>query len=248
MNKISHFRTVLLSAHGLLCAGLIGLTSSAQSALSVSAIFDDTDSVNASAFAGNVSTADLLSAVGTSVDSFTGAWSNSGGAGVAGEAGLTELTDGLHGGAFTGWTTVTVGASVTYDLGVGTGFGWDLDTVRSISAFGVASLANQEFTFEYETVSGGGFSTLGTFGPVDTSAATVPGTYYSTQITLTNSTEPLASGVRYVRFTARPTTDSNPAFRELDVIGTPTVGVPEPSSAALVGLGCLSLAFRRRKP
>lgn len=245
MSKIPHSRTVFLSAHGLLCAGMIGLTSSAQSALSVSAIFDDTDSVNASAFAGNVSTTDLLSAAETSVESFTGAWSNSGGSGVAGEAGLAELTDGVHGGAFDGWTTVTVGASVTYDLGVGTGLGWDLDTVRSISAFGVASLANQEFTFEYETVSGGGYTTVGTFGPVDTSAATVPGTYYSTQITLTNSTEPLASGVRYVRFTARPTTDSNPAFRELDVVGTATI--PEPSSAVLLGAGLGLLLIRRRR-
>ena len=69
----------------------------------------------------------------------------------------------------------------------------------------------------------------------------------STKVTLTDLD---ISGIQYIKFTANLITGNGNGqvfiWREIDVEGTATA-VPEPSSAALLGLGGLALIFRRRK-
>ena len=215
-----------------LAIGLIGLAPTAQSAIIVDAVYDT--STSADAYAADILLGDLLSTA--TVDSSAGTW---GGDGIAG------LTDGLHGAPYAGWVNPSIGdAVVTWDLGLGdNGAGWDLTLIQSISAFGNNALANQEFILEYETVAGGGFATLGTFGPVDTSAA--GGLETSTKITITDDSGVVASGVRYLRFSGRPTGAVNPGYRELDVDGVSTI--PEPATAGLLGMSLVSLFLMRRR-
>jgi hypothetical protein len=68
---------------------------------------------------------------------------------------------------------------------------------------------------------------------------------------ITNDSGPLiASGIDGVRFdftnTATGSISGWTWYRELDVIGT-AIPVPEPSAAALLGLGALAWVRRRRK-
>ena len=94
---------------------------------------------------------------------------------------------------------------------------------------------------------GGSFATLATvnYQPL---TATAPGDSGATKVTLTGL-DP--TGIDAIRFTAASVNGgaNGGAFvwRELDVFGTDTAAIPEPSSALLIGLGAFGLACRRRR-
>jgi hypothetical protein len=151
-----------------------------------------------------------------------------------------ELTDGAYGSIYVSgtldidgaWDNPAGTATITYDLDLsGAALGYDITSIVSYAGWSSASLGQQVITVEYSVVGDAGWTSLGT----GTNAGAASS---STKVTFGDLT---ASGVDSIRFTSGSWT----VFREFDAIGTATV--PEPSSAALLGLGGLALIFRRRK-
>jgi PEP-CTERM motif len=159
------------------------------------------------------------------------------------------LNDGVHGannqpvqGAFS-----TIGATVTYDLGIGAGLGYTLRSIQSIASWSNDGYGNQAYTVEIKLVGSGLFTALATVSntPFITGTATSGG---ATKTTLTDSSGILASGVQFIRFTAAAAGQSAgggaSVYREIDVNGV--AALPEPASLGLFGLGALCILRRRR--
>lgn len=142
-----------------------------------------------------------------------------------------ELTDGIHGADYDevpgdqvqgAWTTV--GATATYHLGAGPrGFGYDLVSIRSVSAWNSAGFGNQTWLVDVKPV-GRTFSRLGEVNFHPFAAEPLDGGG-ATKVTLTGKSGKLARGIEAIRFTAGRVPNSlDGAFvwRELDVIGVPS--------------------------
>lgn len=217
----------------------LGWATAAHATLIVDSVTDG----SASAYSANVSSIDLLN--GLAPESQSGNWT---GSGIA--VGTAALTDGIHGAEADASSVAWAfpGASVTYDLGVGGGLGWDLTSIRTIASWPDAGFGSQDFTIEIEGFGGGGFSLLTTqnYEPLGYNSGG------STQITLTESGGLLASGVQKIRFTQNDNVDAIDGFdgstvlRELDVFGTQTV-IPEPSSLMLLLGGCVTVLIAARR-
>ncbi len=232
--------------HAILPLAALALTATSANATVIygggySGTTNEVTSSSEVAYNGDVSNSDLLH--GITASPATG-WNLSGGATPG------QLTDGVHGLAFAdspsghtaqgAWTTV--GATATFTLGVGAnGLGYDLSSITSIASWQGGGLGQQAWTIEVRTLGG-------SFGPLATvdyqpSSLNDPRAVGSTKVTMTDLN---VIGIDAIRVTAAAV-DSNNNFiwRELDITGVATV--PEPSSAALLGLGCLALILRRRK-
>jgi hypothetical protein len=162
----------------------------------------------------DVSNSDLLNGITPTTSS---GWNTGNGATVA------QLTDGIHGDDFAAagntvegaWTTV--GATATYDLGIGpNSTGYDLNSIVSIADWNGAGFGNQSWTIEVQPV-GGSFTTLDTgncqpFGTADAG---------TTKVIKGDGSAVLASGIQYIRITANSVTSASGAFvwREFDVFG-----------------------------
>jgi hypothetical protein len=193
------------------------------------------------AYAGDISSSDLLHGiVGVTGGSYGG-----NGATPAG------LNDGLNGGdynddglsALAGAAWPSTNATMEYDLGVGTGDGFDITEIQSIAAWNGAGFMNQNYKVFVKY--------LGEIDFDPTALTTV--TYQpspsggSTKVNVTDDSGFLASGIEAIKFEFLAT-DGNGAgsiYREIDVMGSTTV--PEPTTAALLGLGGFALILRRRK-
>jgi lysophospholipase L1-like esterase len=165
-------------------------------------------------YQGDVSTSDLL----TGITPTTTGWNTGNGATVA------QLTDGFHGAAGLpvegAWTTV--GATATYDLGIGpNGTGYDLNSIVSIADWESAGFGNQKWTIEVQPV-GGSFTTL-LSGDCQSLGATDAGT---TKVIEGDGSAILASGIQKIRITANSVNGGANAgafvWRELDVFGVAT--------------------------
>ncbi len=167
-------------------------------------------------YQGDVSNSDLLD--GITPTNIVG-WNTGNGATVE------ELTDGVHGDDYTAagdtvegaWTTV--GATATYDLGIGpNSTGYDLNSIVSIADWNGVGFGNQNWTIEVQPV-GGSFGTLYT-GNCQSLGATDAGT---TKVVLGDGSAILASGIQYIRITANSVNGGANAgaflWREFDVFG-----------------------------
>lgn len=119
-------------------AGLASAGIPASAALVQTKVFSATEL----AYSGDVSTTDLLT--GKTATSVAG-WNLGNGSTVA------ELNDGIHGGSGTPvegtWTTV--GATATYNLGLGANnLGYDLTSIQTIAAWVGVGFGNQAYTVD----------------------------------------------------------------------------------------------------
>lgn len=189
------------------------------------------------AYAGNVSSSDLINGMTPA----TSSWNTTNGAHP------NELTDGIHGQTFAavgntvdgGWTTV--GATATYTLGSGAnGLGYDISSIQTIAAWINVGFGNQAWTIAVRTL-GGSFTDLATidYQPLGSGGG-------ATQVNLSSLN---VTGIDAIRFTANSVNGgaNGGAFvgREIDVTGTSTV--PEPAATLLGALGAVMLLRRRRR-
>ena len=135
--------------------------------------------------------------------------------------------------------------------------GYDLTSINSIYGWqNFHSFSDQDYTISYSTVAAPTVFTLlatvayNPFAPGgDPDEAANPQS--ASQVTLTNLAG--AVGVADIQFAFTPYTSpagneqNGQMIREIDVFGTPTLTVPEPSTYALMGLGGLLLVWRLRR-
>jgi len=196
----------------LLIALLTGVTG-ADAAVVVTKVFSATEL----AYAGDVSSSDLLHGLTPVV---TGWKYNNG-------ANPTNLNDGVHGNSVNvdsnksiAWTTV--GATATYNLGVGSGYGWDITSIQSIAAWVNAAFGNQAYDVSVLYVNDTSFTALPALS-VDYQPL-ASGAIGATKVIITNDAAPLIFGVEQIRFTAKSVnggaSGGSFTFREIDVMGT----------------------------
>lgn len=203
-------------------------------------------------FDGNISTSDLIqngaSSLGSVVASLPGDFSY-----LGANNGNAAHTSGLS-----YWAGNPGSVSLTYNL-TGSGTGYDISSVNSI--YGWQDVRYRHAAQRYEVL----VQTL--LNPVFTQIAAVDyhpwGAYDpapgSTQVTLTDTTGLLATGVTAIQFVLHPYmyqgatgyTGEIGVVREFDVFGSassaPVAAVPEPSMLALFGLAFVGMQLSRRK-
>jgi Bacterial TSP3 repeat len=190
-------------------AGLASATFPASGGLVQTKVFSATEL----AYSADVSTTDLLAG---KTASSVGSWNLTNGSTVA------ELNDGIHGGSGTPvegtWTTV--GATATYNLGLGANnLGYDITSIQSIAAWFGAGFGNQAYTVDVKLVGAASYTNLATvdYQPLGSAVG-------ATKVTLTDTTGVLETGVEFIRFTATSVNGGANSgafvFREIDVFGT----------------------------
>lgn len=197
------------------------------------------------AFAGDVSTTDLLAGI-TATE---GSWR------TADSSGLNDGVIGLDRDAAASGSAALVGKAFAqdgvtdlsfsaFDLGTGdNGLGYDITEIQSIAGWTNGGLLNQKYDVSVLFVGDIDFTDLTT---VDYEPGTT-GEGGSTKVNVTDSTGTLASGIEAIRFdflTTVAASDVGSVYNEIDVFGSSTV--PEPTSLALLGLGGMMMLRRRR--
>lgn len=135
---------------------------------------------------------------------------------------------------------VVAGGSVyTFFLDVTTNtLGYDISQVDVFTGW-IDNRAGQTYTVAFSTVGSA------TFTDVLSVSESATATSLVTHV-MDDGAALLGTGVDAIRFTIGATDGTEDVYREVDVIGSATA-VPEPSSAALFGIGGLALILRRRK-
>ncbi len=137
--------------------------------------------------------------------------------------------------------------TLTFEL-TGSATGYDITSINTIYGYVAGNRhAAQNYSVYFATVAQPDYTL---FHTVDYDPSTAPNNVeVSSQVTLTDSTGVLASGVTGVRFIAVDDADGDftevGVIQELDVVGNPTV--PEPASMALLAASGLLLMRRRRR-
>lgn len=177
------------------------------------------------AYAGDVSATDLLHGLTATT---AGNWKTSSGASP------TKLNDGVHGNTNAVDSASSVawanpGASATFNLGSGGGFGWDITSIQSIAAWVSVGFGNQAYTVSVRYMGDTAFTELPalavSYQPLTTGGNPDPG---ATKVLITDSAGPLISGIDAIRFTALSVNGGLNAggftFREIDVQGVQATG------------------------
>lgn len=163
---------------------------------------------------------------------------------------INGLNDGQLGGASaqTAEATFDLDGTWTSEFNLNTllpnTLGYTITEIRTISGW-ISDRVGQQYTVEYSLINNPAFSTLGSFNLF----TNITG---SAQISLTDTTGVLLSGVDAIRFSfVDPATGDTTVYREVDVFGfeatVPPPPVPEPASVVLLGLGCVGLMVRRHR-
>ena len=144
------------------------------------------------------------------------------------------LNDGLHGGDFdaeglsalvgAAWASDGDVSSSVFELGTGTGFGFDLTLIRSIAGWQGAGFQNQKYNVSVRYLGDADFTFLLTvdYQPFPATPSNNGG---STKVVTTDDTGILATGVEAIRFDILETTSNDAGgavFREIDVEGFPS--------------------------
>ena len=236
--KTRQLRTALLPT----LAAIAGLTVASPSA---EAVVNEVVANNGSQtfFDPNISTTDLINVGAPTLGSFTTSVVPSFGAlGTHnGTGGDPSNTTGLG-----YWSNSPSGVVLTYTL-TGSATGYDITSINSIYGWRDSALrhAAQRYTVSFATLANPAFTPYHTvlYDPFTTNVQA------STQVTLTDTTGLLATGVTGIRFNL--TSDNGTevgVVHELDVFGRATAAaVPEPATAALSLLALGGLARRRRR-
>ncbi|MCP5537879.1 MAG: PEP-CTERM sorting domain-containing protein [Akkermansiaceae bacterium] len=169
-------------------------------------------------------------------------------------------SDGVHDGGTgdantsncTFWVVGNLPMTITFDLNVATNtLGYDITSVDVFQGWTSSSgmQANQNYTIAVSTVGSAGYTDLITVNYNPFGTANDSHHYTHTQVT-ENSSGILASGVDSVRLTfltpaSSGGSDPGIVINEIDVQGVATV--PEPSSAALLGLAGFGILLRRKR-
>ncbi len=199
-----------LNRLAIMLVGLASATIPASAALVQTKVFSATEL----AYSGDVSTTDLL----TGKTATTTGWNTGNGSTVA------ELNDGIHGGSGTpvAGTWTTVGATATYNLGLGANnLGYDVTSIQTIAAWLNVGFGNQAYTVDVKLVGATSFTPLATvdYQPLGSAVG-------ATKVSLTDTTGVLETGVESIRFTATNVNGGANSgafvFREIDVFGTPS--------------------------
>lgn len=197
-------------------------------------------------FAADVSNADLLQQPGVTATH---------GAYMAFGSGPAGLNDGNAGGDYdavglaaldgVAWAMDGDNASWSeFELGVGTGQGYDISRIQSIAAWQGAGFSNQKYDVLVKYLGGATFVPLVTVDYQPFSVELNEGG--STKVSVADDLGVLASGVVAIRFSFLDTISNDVGgvvMREIDVFGAPT---PEPVTLALLAVGGL-VAMRRRR-
>jgi hypothetical protein len=175
------------------------------------------------AYAGDVSSSDLLHGL-VGVPGGTGFGANG--------SSPHGLNDALNGGdyeadglpALVGAAWPGTGSTIEFDLGVGTGDGYDITEIQSISAWQDLGLTNQNYDVLVKYLGDAGFTQLTT---VTYQPFTAGGG--ATKVNVTDSTGVLASGIEAIRFNFLATAGHNAGsvYHEIDVFGAVTDNDPE---------------------
>ena len=131
------------------------------------------------------------------------------------------------------------GAFIEFDLDTSVNtLGYDITSVSTIAAWNDAR-AGQAYTVSVRQV-GGSFNTLFTHTGANVSNVV-------NRVMISDSGSVIAGGIDGIRFdfANAPSGLNWSGYREIDLVGTATV--PEPGSLALLGLGGLLVASRRRR-
>ena len=164
---------------------------------------------------------------------------------------LSTLIDGNFGATGTDFGTVVsfqpaTDLTFSFDL-TASPAGYDLSQIQTYTGWDTGR-DGQEYSLAYSTASAPGtFIPLASVGPFNVASSTGNGNLRVTISDLLGGT--LVSHVATLRFTFTGFENNASAWREFDVIGTPTA-VPEPSTAAMATLGLLllaSVAVKRRR-
>lgn len=153
----------------------------------------------------------------------------------------------------TWWRGATAGStySITYELDTSSNtLGYDINSIQTINGWtnNSGNQKNQNYVVEISVIGSAAFNPLASVAYLPFGSGTNTA---STKVNITEDTTGiLASGVDEIRFTytvpASAGQNPSPTIREIDVIGTATA-VPEPSSAALIGISIIGSLLRRNK-
>jgi hypothetical protein len=211
-------KLMISAIHPLLCPFTVAMLALVPASIRAALVQTNVSNPNEQFYAADCSSSDLIN--GLTPSAVTG-WQLHNGAEPS------KLNDGVHGASGLpvqgAWTFA--GATVTYDLGVGSGLGYNLSSIQSIASWAGDGYGNQAYTVEVKLVGSEVFTLIATTSniPFDAKKPTNCG---ATKTTLTDTSGSLAKGVRFIRFTAigaGAASNGTTVFREIDVMGVATV-------------------------
>ncbi len=229
--------------------GYLALTASYGNAAIIQTNFNN--GTSESAFDSNASATDLINNGQATLGSSSYTETVGGAAAVGTFGGTVGAHDGstAKSGGYAYWN-YTGSVDLTFTL-AGSATGYDITSINTIYGWGDSNARHSAQNYSVYVASVATPTIFTLLYTVDYDPFTSNTGPKSTQVTLTDDSGVLASGVGAIRFTVIDDADGSGTIvgviHEFDVNGTATAPIPEPTTTALFGLGGLALILRRRK-